>query len=84
MLFKTCTRCGDRKSRDEFYAKANAKDGRQYWCKTCVADYRRVQPRPQDDWVHTDCGGVLIDYNRLMGRDYLVRCEKCRLVGVPV
>jgi 5-methylcytosine-specific restriction endonuclease McrA len=33
---KTCTRCGEVKSLEDYYRQAAAKDGRQYSCKTCV------------------------------------------------
>ena len=33
---KRCRRCGDDKPLDEFYAKADTKDGRHHECKQCL------------------------------------------------
>ena len=37
---KTCSKCGDEKSINEF-SKGNDKDGLSYWCKKCVSECSR-------------------------------------------
>ena len=34
---KVCRCCGERKAVEEFYAYPKARDGRQSWCKGCIA-----------------------------------------------
>ena len=45
---KTCSKCGQEKSLEEFHRNANNRDGRVPHCKTCVAayqsEYRRKNP----------------------------------------
>ncbi len=36
---KTCTRCGEQKSRDDFHAHPTSRDGRDPRCKACAAAY---------------------------------------------
>jgi NAD-dependent SIR2 family protein deacetylase len=46
MSEKRCSKCGERKSEDEFYAQPLSRDGRQSRCKLCTAQAvreRRVQ-----------------------------------------
>lgn len=42
---KTCTKCGESKSREEFNKSSHRKDGLQYYCRTCCnarkAEYDR-------------------------------------------
>ena len=49
---KTCGRCGEDKTFDQFAKRANAKDGHQAYCKPCVKSYDRERyiktDRPAD------------------------------------
>jgi hypothetical protein len=38
---KICNKCNVFKSLDEYYRNKNEKDGRQYTCKSCFAEYQR-------------------------------------------
>lgn len=42
---KTCTSCGETKSRIEFYVLRTTNDGRRAQCKECVEAKRRCAPR---------------------------------------
>jgi len=37
---KVCTKCKEEKSLDDFGKDKNRKDGRIYWCKKCIKQYR--------------------------------------------
>jgi hypothetical protein len=36
---KTCKKCNETKSRDDFHKQRASKDGHSPWCKTCMAAY---------------------------------------------
>ncbi len=36
---KSCSKCGVKKSLDEFYKRSSSRDGLHPWCKGCVAFY---------------------------------------------
>lgn len=38
---KRCSRCGQQKPQEEFYARKRSVDGRQAWCKTCMRSVTR-------------------------------------------
>lgn len=38
---KTCTKCNEEKSLEEFHRCSATKDGHQRWCKACVSAYNR-------------------------------------------
>ena len=38
---KVCTRCKEEKHFDEFYTNRKVRDGKDYRCKSCVAEYRK-------------------------------------------
>ena len=38
---KTCTKCGETKPLDDFYRKRSSADGRDSWCRECVAERSR-------------------------------------------
>ncbi len=40
-MTKTCSKCGEARSLDEFGKKASNKDGLQSWCKACLSIYSR-------------------------------------------
>ncbi|MBP3573620.1 MAG: hypothetical protein J6J71_03315 [Prevotella sp.] len=40
---KICAHCGKRKPLDEFYVKADAKDGHQAYCKDCMREHGRLR-----------------------------------------
>lgn len=39
---KTCTKCGETKPLDEFSRDKSRRDGRSFYCKSCVSAYRRA------------------------------------------
>ena len=42
---KECKRCHRQLPETEFYKNISAKDGLQYWCKSCINDYdKNVRP----------------------------------------
>ena len=41
---KRCSRCRKTKTRTEFCARKDARDGLQSWCKDCQRDYMRGRP----------------------------------------
>ncbi len=46
---KTCARCRERKSNEDFYANRGWSDGRHPYCKTCLLDYERDRRRQRLD-----------------------------------
>ena len=45
---KTCSRCNNSKSLDDFYASKRTNDGRHRWCKFCCADRKRERRMGED------------------------------------
>jgi hypothetical protein len=46
--FKTCGRCKQVKSLDQFYKLASSPDGRQVWCKKCQSEAHKAwQSQPE-------------------------------------
>ncbi|KKL76892.1 hypothetical protein LCGC14_2040310 [marine sediment metagenome] len=43
-MSKVCTKCGLEKELTEFYRQSATKDGLRYWCKECVAQWRKDNP----------------------------------------
>lgn len=41
-LTKTCTKCNELKSIDEFYKDKRNKDGYRYTCKQCDKEYKKT------------------------------------------
>lgn len=41
MTFKSCSKCGESKSFDDFHRSSSARDGKASWCKKCVNNIRR-------------------------------------------
>lgn len=42
-IMKVCPHCGKTKKIDEFYAKSDAKDGHQTYCKECMREHGRLR-----------------------------------------
>lgn len=38
---KTCTKCNEEKELTEFHKASSNRDGLRYWCKPCVAEYKK-------------------------------------------
>jgi len=85
VLFKQCPLCGERKPMEAFWRNRAKADGRAYLCKDCgnlARRRRRVYHVPTGE-IHAKCGGVLAEYQSDTSDEYMARCEKCRMVGVP-
>ena len=41
-MAKKCTKCGKKKSEEEFTRDRKAPSGLTYWCKACYREYRRL------------------------------------------
>jgi len=88
---KTCTKCGEVKSLDEFYVKDKRTGRRFSWCKAChlaltAARYVPAPPRVRvlpTEKACTGCGRVLpiAQFHYLNGRSqtYRARCKACRV-----
>ena len=55
---KNCTKCRAEKALDEFHRCRAAADGRQWYCKDCVAGPRKYRPTFEERfWSHVDKNG---------------------------
>ena len=67
MQTKKCDKCKQIKSINEFYKKKTSKDGFQYWCKSCLKEYKRSKYIP-----HPTIKEILPEGFK--------RCSKCKQI----
>ena len=56
---KSCAKCGEIKSLDEFYKAANMRSGRYSYCKLCCQANRRLTRSQTKDDVFEAYGGYI-------------------------
>jgi hypothetical protein len=62
-MMKTCSKCKEAKSSDEFYARTHSKDGLQNLCKSCAKIHSRASR------YKLNYGGLTVsDYDLLLSR----------------
>ena len=79
---KTCTLCGVEKPLSAYGKNKNHSDGRQYYCRECVAVKRAERCAEARDWVNnykmergcTDCGYAV--HPHALDLDHLPQYEK--------
>ncbi len=87
--YKFCPHCDTRKPRYDFHLDRNKSDGLSWICKDCRSRYDKErrgerQMLPLDE-THANCGGLLVyALAAEPATEGYTRCEKCRLVGVPI
>ena len=80
---KTCTKCKNERSLDEFYRDARRPDGRSYWCRECwvaFAKQRRDAKGPRgrkDEDLRLLYGITIQDYDRMLKEQNKV-CAICK------
>lgn len=79
MEVKTCTKCGEAKPLDSFYAQRAAKDGLSPHCRTCCAA-RKAAGKEQAKIARKTRDAALIARDFTPPSDYRKRCPKCAIV----
>jgi 5-methylcytosine-specific restriction endonuclease McrA len=71
IITRICKVCGKKKKVTDFYKKKSNKDGREYYCKKCQADYNSKHEKE-----HSGAKKISVGKYYLKNKDRICECKK--------